>query len=109
MHHRFDTRTRINMDVELRLDGHNLGRFQTRDIDSMGVFIEAPHTGLRRQDEIEIEFLFAGGGHCQRGTVVRCTQDGIAVMFVTENVALFEALDEWLFNRYPPSYGTLAS
>lgn len=109
MYHRFDSRTRINMDVELRLHGHSLGRFQTRDIDSMGAFIEAPLTGLRRHDEIEVEFLFAGRRHSQRGTVVRCCGDGVAVMFATENHALFEALAEWLFERYPPAYGTLAS
>lgn len=109
MQYRFDARTRINMDVELRLNGISLGRFQTRDIDSMGAFIEAPHTGLRCDDEIEITFPVAGDSHSQRGTVVRCTQEGIAVMFVTENTALFEALAESIFDRYPPAYGTLVS
>ena len=112
MHYRFDTRTKIHMDVELRLNGFSLGCFQTRDIDSMGVFIEAPRTGLQLQDMIEIDFLFDGTGrdiHTQRGVVVRCTGDGVAVTFVAENAALLEALADQLLNRYPPGYATLAS
>ena len=112
MHHRFDTRMKLNMDVELRLSGLSVGRFQTRDIDSMGAFIEAPRTGLQLHDVVEIEFLFDGtgrGSHAQRGVVVRCAADGVAVMFLADTQALFEALDELLFDRYPPAYGTLAS
>lgn len=112
MHYRFDTRTKIHMDVELRLNGFSLGCFQTRDIDSMGVFIEAPRTGLHLHDVIEIDFLFDATGRdtqTQRGVVVRCAEDGVAVMFVAESVALFEALGDQLFNRYPPGYTTLAS
>ncbi len=112
MHYRFDTRTKIQLDVELRLKGFSLGRFQTRDIDAMGVFIEAPGTGLQLHDVIEIDFRFDPGGrhsHSQRGVVVRCAEDGVALMFVAENAALFEALGHQLSDRYPPHYGTLAS
>ena len=110
MHHRFDTRTKIQLDVELRLKGSSLGRFQTRDIDAMGVFIEAPGTGLQLHEVIEIDFRFdPGGRHSQRGVVVRCAEDGVALMFVAENAALFEALGNQLADRYQPHYGTLAS
>ncbi len=112
MHHRFDTRTKIHLDVELRLHGISLGCFQTRDIDPMGVFIEAPRTGLKLHEVIEIDFLLDGTGtdsHTLRGVVVRCAEDGVAVMFVAENVTLFEALDDRLSDPYPPRYGTLAS
>jgi hypothetical protein len=112
MHHRFDTRTKINIDVELWLKGLSLGCFQTRDIDSMGVFIEAPGTGLQLHDVVEIDFLLDPAGMdtpTQCGVVVRCVEDGIAVMFVAANAALFEALGDQLLDRYPPQYGTLAS
>ena len=112
MHYRFDTRMKMTTDVDLRLNGLSLGCFQTRDIDSMGVFIEAPHTGLQLHDVVEIDFLFDAAGigtHIQPGVVVRCVEDGVAVMFVAENPALFEALGDQLFNRYPPGYTTLAS
>ena len=112
MHHRFDTRMKLNMDVELWLSGLSVGRFQTRDIDSMGTFIEAPRTGLQLHDVIEVEFLFDRTGrhsHTQRGVVVRCAEDGVALMFVAENAALFEALRNQFSDRYPPRYGTLAS
>ena len=109
MHYRFDTRTKIQLDVELRLKGSSLGRFQTRDIDAMGVFIEAPGTGLQLHEVIEIDFRFdPGGRHSQRGVVVRCAEDGVALMFIAANAALFEALDNRLSGLYP-FYSTLAS
>ena len=111
MHHRFDTRTKIQLDVELRLKGSSLGRFQTRDIDAVGVFIEAPGTRLQLHDVIEIDFRLDPGGrrrHSQRGVVVRCAADGVALMFIAANAALFEALDNRLSGLYP-FYSTLAS
>ena len=111
MHYRFDTRTKIQLDVELRLRGSSLGRFQTRDIDAVGVFIEARGTGLQLHDVIEIDFRFdPGGRHSQRGVVVRCAEDGVALMFVAENAALCELLATLVSDRYPPQYQqTLAS
>jgi len=110
MPYRFDARTKLNTEVELRRDGLSLGRFLTRDIDSTGVFIEAACGGLQVQDAIEIDFLFdRHARYTQPGTVVRCTGEGIAVMFVAENVALFEALSEQLVDRYPPAYTPLVS
>ena len=111
MHHRFDTRIKIQLDVELRLKGFSLGCFQTRDIDAMGVFIEAPRTGIQLHDVIEIDFRFDPGreNHTQRGVVVRCAEDGVALMFIAENAALFEALSNGFADGYPPQYGSLAS
>lgn len=110
MNDRLDTRTKLCINVELRSNGVSLGCFQTRDIDSMGVFIEAAHTVLQLQDVVEIDFQFnATGMQTQHGMVVRCGRDGVAVMFLAENVALCEALDDLLSDRYPPGYTTLAS
>ena len=78
----------------------------------MGVFIEAPGTRLQLHDVIEIDFCFdpdARHKHSQRGVVVRCAEDGVALMFVAENAALLEALGNQLADHYPPHYGTLAS
>jgi hypothetical protein len=60
---------------------------------------------------IEIDFRLDAGGrrrHSQRGVVVRCAEDGVALMFIAANTALFEALDNRLSGLYP-SYSTLAS
>jgi hypothetical protein len=87
------------MGVELRRNHATLGHFWTRDIDALSVFIEAPRTGLRVHDVIDMDFAldpFGRRRHTQRGLVVRRADDGVAVMFVAENIGLFQALGEAL-------------
>ncbi len=112
MNYRFDTRTIMRMAVELRLNHSSLGIFQTRDIDSMGVFIEGPQTELRLQDVVDMHFVFEQTGvpGCtQRGVVARCADDGVAVVFVADNAVLLQTLGAMVFDGYPPEYRTLAS
>jgi hypothetical protein len=91
----FTSRTLVRLDVELWHQHSRLGIFTTRDMDDHAVFIELRDQRLCSQDVVRMEFLINQKGVLKyplEGEVVRCADDGIAVMFLSENFAFFQAL-----------------
>ena len=91
----FTSRTLVRLDVELWYQHSRLGIFTTRDMDDHAVFIELRDQRLCSHDVVRMEFLINQKGVLKyplEGEVVRCADDGIAVMFLSENFAFFQAL-----------------
>ncbi len=94
--YRFTGRTRIRLDVEVWHQDIRLGIFRTRDIDVRAVFIEVSQPVLRRYDSVIAEFLIDRNGgrrYPVQGRVIRCVDDGVAVLFESEVNDLLQALD----------------
>lgn len=95
--YRFTGRTQVRLDVEVWHQDISLGTFRTRDIDVRAVFIEVPQPVLRRYDSVTAEFLIdgkAGRRYPVQGRVIRCVDDGVAVLFQSQVTDLLRALDQ---------------
>ncbi len=97
MKQRFAYRTLLNISVDLRHNGVNLGCYRTRDIDEHAVFIEAPDSGLELHSIIEVDFRVETGSwrkFRRKGVIIRKAGDGFVVAFVSEDTVFFDTLED---------------
>lgn len=83
MERRHFTRTRLRLPVQIFIRDRFVGRYETRDIDLEGVFIESHACDLAPNDLVELAFLRADGTRFEyilNAGVVRRTADGVGLM-----------------------------
>ncbi len=99
MHDRFAHRICIAIDVALNHNGVHLGHFRTRDIDRRAVFIETAGCGVQQDDVVEMRFFVQNGTRRRfkrKGVVIRCTDQGIAVAFLSADAFFFHSIEQLL-------------
>ncbi len=85
MNHRCFVRTRLRLPVMVYKQGRFIGRFETRDVDPEGAFIEMQMTDLEPNDIVELNFLVRGGERCGCrlfAGVVRLDFDGAGLILL---------------------------
>ena len=96
---RSSPRKRVNLEVELT---HNEGvqqRCRTRDFSMGGVFLEAPVQVFPEGVNVDLAFMIPSNGehwHAIKARVVRTTDDGMGLAFITPDVMAFRTLQEVL-------------
>ena len=92
MNHRYSVRLPLRVPVEVFKRGQFLGRYNTRDMDVEGVFIEMPTTDLQPAEVLELIFVVPDWKRCDctlLAGVVRLEADGAGMMlFDHEHKAL---------------------
>jgi hypothetical protein len=95
MEHRYHARMPVRMAVDVYIRKRHLGRFETRNIDLEGLFVEGKTSELRQNDVVELVFP---GGAALRGrprlhaAVVRCDADGFGMMLLDHDDGMLDLI-----------------
>jgi len=104
MDHRYYVRTQLRLPVGVYKQGRFMGRFETRDINLEGVFIEMQTGDLEPNDIVELIFRLPGGERCDCALfagVVRIGVGGAGLMLFDHDAKTFAIMSHRLPRKLP--------
>lgn len=96
MERRFGPREPVSLDIEIYRGQWKLGRFQSRDIGSEGMFVATKHPSLAFGELVTVRLISPLSeieGYTFGAMVVHRSKGGVGLMFTDDDPIFFRVLD----------------